>query len=98
MGVFCDRLKLCSKAAPNSQSGQNKGRYRKQERSFLFVLLVRWNSQKCIFFTLQPTLHSSVVQAVAYSSHNTAASVVTANKQGGSKLLKEETTLLLAYC
>ena len=98
MGVFCDRLKLCSTAALDCRTGQNKGIYRKQELSFLLVLLVRWNSQKCIFFTLQPALHSSVVQAVAYSSHNTAASVVTANKQGGSKLLKEETTLLLAYC
>ena len=66
-------------SSPNCRIGQNKARYRKQERS-----LVRWNSQKCIFFTLQPALHSSVVQAVAYSSHNTAASVVTANKQGGS--------------
>ena len=68
MGVLCDRLKLCSTAAHNSQTGQNKGRYREQERSFLLVSLVRWNSQKCIFFTLQPALHSSVVQAVAYSS------------------------------
>ncbi len=50
--------------------------------------------RNCIFLTLQLVLHSSVVQAAAYSSHNTAASVVTANRQGGSKLLKEETTLL----
>ena len=68
MRVFCDRLKLVSTAAFDCRTGQNKGRYCKQERSFLLVSLVRWNSQKCIFFTLQPALHSSVVQAVAYSS------------------------------
>ena len=39
MDVFCDRLKLCSKAAPNCQTDQNKGRYREQERSFLLVSL-----------------------------------------------------------
>ena len=38
MGVFCDRLKLCSTAAPDCQTGQNKGRYRKQELSFLLIL------------------------------------------------------------
>ena len=27
MGVFCDRLKLCSTAAPDCQTGQNKGIY-----------------------------------------------------------------------
>ena len=27
MGVFCDRLKLCSTAALDCQTGQNKGRY-----------------------------------------------------------------------
>ena len=26
MGVFCDRLKLCSTAAPDCRTGQNKGR------------------------------------------------------------------------
>ena len=31
MGVFCDRLKLCSTAAPDCQTGQNKDRYREQE-------------------------------------------------------------------
>ena len=41
MGVFCDRLKLCSKAAPNCQTDQNKGRYREQERSFLLVSLAQ---------------------------------------------------------
>ena len=40
MGVFCDRLNLCSTAAPNCRTSQNKGRYRKQELSFLLVLLV----------------------------------------------------------
>ena len=39
MGVFCDWLKLCSTAALDCRTGQNKGRYRKQERSFLLVLL-----------------------------------------------------------
>ena len=39
MGVFCDRLKLCSTAAPDCWTGQNKGRYCKQELSFLLVLL-----------------------------------------------------------
>ena len=34
MGVFCDRLKLGSKAALDCQTGQNKGRYRKRELSF----------------------------------------------------------------
>ena len=31
MGVFCDRHKLCSAAAPDCLTGQKKGRYRKQE-------------------------------------------------------------------
>ena len=39
MGVFCDRLKLCSTAAPDCRTGQNKGRYHEQERSFLLVSL-----------------------------------------------------------
>ena len=39
MSVFCDWLKLCSTAAPNCRTGQNKGRYREQERSFLLVSL-----------------------------------------------------------
>ena len=39
MGVFSDRLKLCSTTAPNCQAGQIKGRYRKQECSFLLVSL-----------------------------------------------------------
>ena len=37
--VFCDMLKLCSTAAPDCRTGQNKGRYREQERSFLLVSL-----------------------------------------------------------
>ena len=36
MGVFCDRLKLCS---TDCWTGQNNGRYHKQELSFLLVLL-----------------------------------------------------------
>ena len=39
MGVFCDRLKLCSTAAPDCRTGQKKGRYREQELSFLLVSL-----------------------------------------------------------
>ena len=48
----------------------SKQRLISQTRALIpqLVWLVRWNSQKCIFFTLQPALHSSVVQAVAYSS------------------------------
>ena len=30
MSVFCDRLKLCSTAALDCRTGQNKGRYRKK--------------------------------------------------------------------
>ena len=30
MGVFCDRLNLCSSAALDCLTGQNKGRYRKK--------------------------------------------------------------------
>ena len=41
MGVFCDRRKLCSTAAPDCLTGQNKGRYREQELSFLLVSLSR---------------------------------------------------------
>ena len=37
MGVFCDKLKLCSTTALDCWTGQNKGRYRKQELSFLLV-------------------------------------------------------------
>ena len=37
MGAFCDRLKICSTGAPDCQTGQNKGRYREQELSFLLV-------------------------------------------------------------
>ena len=37
--VFCDRFKLCSTAALDCRTGQNKSRYRKQELSFLLVLL-----------------------------------------------------------
>ena len=39
IGVFCDRLKLCSTAAPNCQTGQIKGIFCKQKRSFLLVSL-----------------------------------------------------------
>ena len=38
MGVFYDRLKLCSTAALDCQTGQNNDRYRKKELSFLLVL------------------------------------------------------------
>ena len=38
MGVFCDRLKLCSTAALYCRTGQNKGRYR--EKELLFTRLV----------------------------------------------------------
>jgi hypothetical protein len=38
MGVFFDRLKLCSTAALDYQTGQNKGRYRKKELLFLLKL------------------------------------------------------------
>ena len=31
MGVFCDRLKLCSTAALDCRTGQNKGRYREKK-------------------------------------------------------------------
>ena len=40
MGEFCDRLKLCSTAAPDYRTGQNKGRFRKQELSFQLVSLI----------------------------------------------------------
>ena len=40
MSVFCDKLKLCSTAALDRRTGQNKGRYRKKELSFLLVLLI----------------------------------------------------------
>ena len=39
MGVFCDNLKLCSTAALNCRTGQNKGRYCEKELSFLLVSL-----------------------------------------------------------
>ena len=39
MGVFCDKLKLCSTAALDYRTGQNKDRYRKRELSFLLVSL-----------------------------------------------------------
>ena len=39
MGVFCDKLKLGSKAALDSQTGQNRGRYPEKELLFLLVLL-----------------------------------------------------------
>ena len=41
MGVFCDRLKLHSTAAPDCWIGQNKCRYREQERSFLLLSLAK---------------------------------------------------------
>ena len=41
MGVFCGRLELCSTAAPDCRTGQNKGRYRKQELSFLLFPALR---------------------------------------------------------
>ena len=37
MGVFFDKLKVCSTAAPDCQTGQNKGRYCEQELSFLLI-------------------------------------------------------------
>ena len=39
MGVFCDKLKLCSTAALDCRTGQNKGRYREKELLFLLVSL-----------------------------------------------------------
>ena len=43
MGVFCDRLNLCSTAALNCRTGQTKSRYCKKEISFLLVLLyISW--------------------------------------------------------
>ena len=40
MGVFCDRLKLCSTAALDCRTGQNKGRYHEKELLLLLVSLV----------------------------------------------------------
>ena len=37
MGVFFDRLKLCSTAALDCRIGQNKGRYPEKELLFLLV-------------------------------------------------------------
>ena len=37
MGVFCDRLKLCSTATLDRWTGQNKGKYHEKELSFLLV-------------------------------------------------------------
>ena len=39
MGVFFDRLKLCSTVALDCRTGQNKGRCREKELSFLIVSL-----------------------------------------------------------
>ena len=39
MGVFCNRLKLCSTAALDCQTGQNKGRCHEKELLFLLVSL-----------------------------------------------------------
>jgi hypothetical protein len=39
MGVFCDRLKLGSTAALDCRTGQNKGRYSKEELLFLVYSL-----------------------------------------------------------
>ena len=46
MGVFCDRVKLGSTAALDCLTGQNKGRYIKEELLLLLILLVdsnRWH-------------------------------------------------------
>ena len=43
MVVLCDRLRLCSTTALDCRTGQNKGRYRKQERSFFLVWLHTMN-------------------------------------------------------
>ena len=40
MGVFCDRLTLCSTAALNGRTGQNKG---EKGLSFLLLLLAATN-------------------------------------------------------
>ena len=40
MGVYCERLNLCSTVALDCRTGQNKGRYHKKELSFLLVSLV----------------------------------------------------------
>ena len=40
MGLLCDRLKLCSTVAPDCWTCQNKGRYHKQDHSFLLVSFV----------------------------------------------------------
>ena len=53
MGVFCDRLKLGSTAAPYCRTYQNKGRYRKKELSLLLVLLlIVMNSTLCYYWLL----------------------------------------------
>ena len=44
MCVFCDRLNLCSTAALNCQTSQNKGRYREKELLFLLVSLENSNN------------------------------------------------------
>ena len=70
----------------------------KQRQILQTRALSRWSDETLkSVFSLLYSQHNYVVQAVAYSSHNTAASVVTANKQRRKQLLKEETTLLLAY-
>ena len=37
MGVFCDRLKLCSTATLDRWTGQNKGKYQEKELPLLLV-------------------------------------------------------------
>ena len=50
MGVSCDRLNLCSSAALDCLTGQNKGRYFKKDLTFLLVSLIRnrglWENPK----------------------------------------------------
>ena len=48
MGVFSDRLKLCSTAALNCRTGQNKGSYREKELSFLLVSLAKNHKSKSV--------------------------------------------------
>ena len=55
MAVFCDRLKLGSKAALDCYAGQNKGEYCKKE--LLFLLLISLGPTN--FFDMPAALRSS---------------------------------------
>ena len=67
MGVFCDRLKLCSTAAPNCWTGQNKGRCREQELSFLLVLLTTTLENPKAYCPCKYTVSLSFVLVLAFS-------------------------------